>query len=138
MVILCVDDESAVLKSIRNQLKRHFGDKFAIEIAERADEALEVFQELSQEDFKIVIVISDWLMPGMKGDEFLVVVHQQSPKTIKVMLTGQADQKAIQNAFDNASLYKCLAKPWNEDDLVETIKKAIHMLAPKENTPESP
>lgn len=127
LVILCVDDETMVLKSIRDQLKRHFTSKqYIIEIAEGAEEALEIIDELDQEDEnKIVIVISDWLMPGMKGDEFLLNVHKRNPQTIKVMLTGQADESAIQNAKKNANLFKCIYKPWDEDHLVETIEKGL-------------
>lgn len=125
LVILCVDDEAMVLKSIRDQLKRHFSsDDYIIEIAEDAEEALEIIDEINR-DNKIVMVISDWLMPGMKGDEFLYNVHLKNPNVIKVMLTGQADEQAILNARNNANLYKCIFKPWDETNLVETIEKGI-------------
>ena len=42
-----------------------------------------------------IIIVSDWLMPGMKGDEFLIQVHQKFPHIVKVLLTGQADSEAI-------------------------------------------
>lgn len=126
LIILCVDDETMVLKSIRDQLKRHFGNKdYVIEIAEGAEEALEFIEELDKDQKKIVIVISDWLMPGMKGDEFLFTVHKISPDTIKIMLTGQADESAITNAKEKAHLYKCIFKPWDEKYLVDTIEKGI-------------
>lgn len=124
-VIICVDDETTVLRSIKDQLKRHFGKDYNIEIAERAEEAIEIIEELHEENVNVVIIISDWLMPGMKGDEFLVTVHKKHPRTIKVLLTGQADQQAIENARKNAELFKCLFKPWDEHTLVETIKKGI-------------
>lgn len=125
LVILCVDDEAMVLKSIRDQLKRHFSSEdYIIEIAEDAEEALEIIDEINR-DNKIVMVISDWLMPGMKGDEFLYNVHMKNPNVIKVMLTGQADEQAILNARNNANLYKCIFKPWDETNLVETIEKGI-------------
>lgn len=126
LVILCVDDESIVLKSIRDQLKRHFNsNEYIIEIAEGAEEALEIIDELQEEESQIVIVISDWLMPGMKGDEFLYNVHQRNPGAIKVMLTGQADEAAILNAREKANLFKCIFKPWDEDNLVETIERGL-------------
>lgn len=128
LVILCVDDEAMVLKSIKDQLKRHFSSKdFVIEIAEGAEEALEIIDEMEGEnENNIVIVISDWLMPGMKGDEFLYNVHMKKPDTIKVMLTGQADEIAIHNAKQKANLYKCIFKPWDENHLVETIEKGLN------------
>lgn len=134
LVILCVDDEAMVLKSIRDQLKRHFThQKFVIEIAEGAEEALEIIDELENEQNKIVIVISDWLMPGMKGDEFLSNVHKKNPAAIKVMLTGQADEKAILNARNEANLFECIFKPWDEKHLVDTIEQGLVNLDKPEN-----
>lgn len=126
LVILCVDDEAIVLMSLKEQLKRHFSGKmFSIEIADGPVEALEVLDELENESDKIVVVISDWLMPVMKGDEFLHLVHLRRPKTVKVMLTGQADEKAIDQARKNANLFDCIYKPWNVDELLSTIEKAL-------------
>ena len=58
------------------------------------------------------MVVSDWLMPGIKGDELLIKVHQKYPKIITVMLTGQADVDAVERAVEEADLYCCLYKPW--------------------------
>lgn len=124
-VILCVDDERIVLDSLSTQLKVAFGDEYFIEVAEDADEALEVIDELSEDSTKILVIVSDWLMPGMKGDEFLVLVHQKFPKVIKILLTGQADETAIERAKAQANLHCCLFKPWSDQELVETIKSAL-------------
>ncbi|HEY9851877.1 MAG TPA: response regulator [Leptolyngbyaceae cyanobacterium] len=124
-VILCVDDEKVILQSLRTQLKEAFGDTYNYEVAEDPDEALEVINELHEEGISIILVVSDWLMPGMKGDEFLIRVHQQFPQIIKVMLTGQADESAIQRAQAEANLHRCLFKPWSEAELVETIKSSL-------------
>ncbi|MFB8789248.1 MAG: response regulator [Potamolinea sp.] len=124
-VILCVDDERIVLDSLSTQLKSAFGNDYFIEVAEDADEALEVINELSEESSSILVIVSDWLMPGMKGDEFLILVHQKFPKVIKIMLTGQADEVAIQRAKDQANLHSCLYKPWSDQELVETIKSGL-------------
>ncbi|MBE9128248.1 MULTISPECIES: response regulator [unclassified Coleofasciculus] len=127
-VILCVDDEKAVLQSLRTQLMEAFGNDYAYEAAEDADEALEVIHELSEEDMSIILIVSDWLMPGMKGDEFLIRVHQQFPNVIKILLTGQADELAIQRAKDHANLHCCLFKPWSEAELIETLKSGLEQL----------
>ena len=74
-----------------------------------------------KEQLKRSIILSDWLMPGIRGDELLVRVHQRYPQIITIMLTGQADQTAIDRAHNEANLHKCLRKPWREEDLVNTI-----------------
>ncbi len=124
-VILCVDDELIVLESLRAQLREAFGDTYAYEIAQDADDALEVIDELHEENDHIIVIVSDWLMPGMKGDEFLIEVHQRFPKIVKVMLTGQADQEAIARAQAKANLHRCLFKPWSEAELIQTIQSGL-------------
>ena len=124
-VILCVDDEKIVLESFKRQLKAAFGDAYCYEVAQDADEALELMKELSEEAMIIIIIVSDWLMPGMRGDEFLIRVHQQFPNIIKILLTGQADESAIERTSIEANLYRCLDKPWSKEELVETIQSVL-------------
>jgi CheY-like chemotaxis protein len=127
-VILCVDDEVVVLNSLKRQLKNEFSDRYLYEIAENANEALELIEELQEDELDVIVIVSDWLMPGIKGDEFLVKVHQKFPKVVKILLTGQADESAIERAKQHAGLHKCLPKPWSEQELVETIKSGLAML----------
>jgi CheY-like chemotaxis protein len=124
-MILCVDDEQVVLQSLKTQLEEAFGDDYLYEVAEDADEALEVIDELNEDSLSVILIVSDWLMPGMKGDEFLIKVHQKFPKIVKIMLTGQADESAIKRVQEEANLHSCLYKPWSEEELVETIKSGL-------------
>ncbi|MGL5060184.1 MAG: response regulator [Microcoleus sp.] len=123
--ILCVDDEKPVLENLKEQLKSAFGNAYLYEMAEDTDEALELLEEFSEEEISIVVIVSDWLMPGMKGDEFLILVHQRFPKIVKILLTGQADEVAIERAIEHANLQLCLQKPWSEEELIATIKSAL-------------
>ncbi|MCB0478361.1 MAG: response regulator, partial [Crocinitomicaceae bacterium] len=77
--ILCLDDERTILTSLKGQLRRNFGSEYGYEFAESPEEALELIEELKQEDIDILLIVSDWLMPEMKGDEFLIKVHQKFP-----------------------------------------------------------
>lgn len=123
--IICVDDERMVLISLRDQLTRYLGNDFNIELAESAEEALEIFEELQEEEFEIPLLITDQIMPGMKGDELLIEIHSQYPKTLKILLTGQASGEAVGNAVNLANLYRYIAKPWDEADLKLTVAEAI-------------
>lgn len=127
-VILCVDDEKMILNSLKAQLKENLGADFKYETAENADDAMELIDELVDEGASILIIVSDWLMPGIKGDEFLINVHKKHPGIVKVMLTGQADHDAIQRAYKYANLLKCITKPWSEEELIETIKIGIEQI----------
>ena len=128
-VILCVDDEKIILTSLKTQLKERLGSEYIYEMSENAIEAMELIEELNDDDIGIIVIVSDWLMPGIKGDEFLIKIHEKYPNIVKVMLTGQADIKAIENAKKNANLYACLTKPWGVDVLVNTIKSGIEKLS---------
>lgn len=123
--IVCVDDENTILDSLGEQIENIFGNEYVYEMAENAEEGMEVVDELSSEDVDVLVIVSDWLMPGKKGDEFLIDVHRKYPNIVKVMLTGQADIEAIENAKEHANLHACLAKPWSAIELEKIIRNGL-------------
>ncbi|MEP6489141.1 response regulator [Microcoleus vaginatus GB2-A3] len=125
-VIICVDDEKTVLRSLKAELQEAVGNDYIIEIAEGGQEALELIEELLEDGDEIPLIISDHIMPDMKGDELLKQAHIISPKTIKIMLTGQADIEAIANAINSANLYRYITKPWQAEDLKLTVREALN------------
>jgi len=74
---------------------------------------------------EVIVIVSDWLMPGIKGDEFLIKLHATYPRTLKILLTGQANANSVGNIVNQAALYRYIAKPWDETDLILTVKAAI-------------
>ena len=124
-VLLCVDDEIIVLTALKDQLRRAFGNEFHIDVAESAEEALELLDELSGEGHRLLVIVSDWQMPGMKGDEFLVQAHRRFPTVLKIMLSGQAEHGAVERAKREGGLHDFLSKPWNATELVETITVGV-------------
>jgi response regulator RpfG family c-di-GMP phosphodiesterase len=64
-------------------------------------------------------------MPGMKGDDFLVEAHKRFPTVVKIMLSGQAEQAAVDRAKREAGLHEFLSKPWNAAELVEAINLGL-------------
>lgn len=128
IVIVCVDDEKIILNSIKAQLKENYGNQFIYETAENANDALEIIDELMKVINTKIIIISDWLMPVIKGDEFLIRVHKKYPRAIKILLTGQADELAIENSIKQANLYKCIRKPWLKTELLTTIDSGLLLL----------
>lgn len=125
LTIICVDDESIVLNALSDQIMNEFRNELTVETAESGLEALEVLDELLEDKYDIPIVIADFIMPGMTGDELLTQIYQRSPDTKSIMLTGQASLEGVGNAINNAHLYRFLSKPWNRDDLLLTIREAL-------------
>ncbi len=125
VAIVCVDDEEIILKSLGNQLKRSLGKDYDLELASSGREALSLCAELEAEGIAVALVISDQMMPGMSGDEFLVLLHADYPKTLKILLTGQAGADSVGKIVNAAALYRYIAKPWDETDLILTVKEAL-------------
>jgi len=129
LAILCVDDQEVVLESLTEQLSFHLSNICEIEAAESGEAALEILEELQKEGIEVPLIVADQIMPGMKGDELLIKAHARFPKTLHIMLTGQADAQAVGNALNFANLYRYLAKPWDETDLILTVKEALRRYA---------
>jgi CheY-like chemotaxis protein len=121
IAILAVDDERIILDSIRMQLEKNFNAKYLLEFAESADEALEIVDSLTNGGVKILLVISDYLMPGMKGDEFANILKNKFPNINIVMLTGQITSDVSTKLIDKNIILKIISKPWQENDLINVV-----------------
>jgi two-component system, NtrC family, sensor kinase len=119
--LLLVDDEENILRSLKRVLRR--GD-WHVETAPDAETALAMFSQFQPE-----VVLSDFRMPGLNGVEFLAKVKQLSPRTQRIMLTGQADQQAIEEAINRSEVFRFISKPWNDAQLVLTVKSAFEQHA---------
>ena len=106
-------------------LSNHFGAELQVEFAEGGAEALEIAAELSAQGKELSLVISDFMMPGMRGDELLVKLHENWPDTLKILLTGQSDLSGVKRAINHANLYRFLEKPFLNEDIVLTVRAAI-------------
>ena len=125
IVILCLDDEKIILNSIKTQLKEQYGNLLLYETAESAVEAMEIIEEIMTDLSVNLIIISDWLMPVIKGDEFLINVHKKYPKTLKILLSGQVDLESIEKTKREANLFKYISKPWAKTELFSCIDSGM-------------
>lgn len=125
LIVLCVDDEQTILQSLKSQLKDSLGSNYALEVADAGSQAMEIINEALDQGKEIPLVVVDYLMPGMRGDELLINIRKRSPETLCIMLTGQADLSAVANAINNEALFRFLAKPWNKEDLLKTMEEAF-------------
>jgi len=120
-IVMCVDDEEIILNSLEMDLSGT-GGEYQVELATSGPEALKLLDELLEEGHELAIVISDHIMPEMKGDELLVRIHQRFPAVVKILLTGQSQIDGVTNATNHAGLYRYIAKPWQKEDLILTLK----------------
>ncbi len=123
MAILCVDDEMIILLSLIQELRGAFGDEFVYEKATDAYRAYEIIDDLSLEGIQLILVIADWLMPGVKGDEFLETVRSRHPDVRAVMVTGHADADVIERLLSSGCVCDVLEKPWDHERLVAAVQR---------------
>lgn len=135
-VIICIDDETMILDSLKIELKKAFESQSLIETAESGPDALELIDELIEDGYPIAVVITDHFMPDMMGDVLLTHIHGLLPDALKIMLTGQANLEAVGNAIRYANLYRYIAKPWQPDDLRLTVSEALNSFAQKRQLAE--
>jgi response regulator RpfG family c-di-GMP phosphodiesterase len=116
--ILFVDDEPNILAAYQRQLRK----QFSVEIAVGPVAGLAALQ--NPRDF--AVVVADMRMPEMNGVEFLVRVKTAAPETVRMMLTGNADQATAIDAINEGSIFRFLNKPCPPETLVQALEAALH------------
>lgn len=116
--VLFVDDE----QSIRNAIERMFMERDDVRclFASSGPEGLEI---LGRED--VWVVVSDYLMPGMRGIEFLSKARSVRPNAVRIMMTAYADLSVAIDAINKSEAYRFVTKPWNNKELMDTIDEAL-------------
>ena len=119
--ILVVDDESRVVNAVRRIFATSSFIK--VECSTSPQEALSMVRKFAD----LHLVISDYLMPGMDGLEFLAEVSRIRPEIIRIILTGHADLETTLRAINEVGVYKFILKPWNNHDLYWTVIRALEL-----------
>jgi FixJ family two-component response regulator len=115
--ILLVDDDNNILDGYRRSLSR----EFVMETAMGGEQAL----KLDADNGPYAVVVSDMRMPGMDGIQLLSKIKAQSPDTIRVMLTGNADTETAINAINEGSIFRFLNKPCSKEMMAKTLTAAL-------------
>jgi DNA-binding NtrC family response regulator len=123
--IVCVDDEAIILFALKQELRANFGNKFIYETALNANKAYEIIDDLVNDGIKNILVISDWIMPGIKGDAFLIEINRKYPNIKGIIISGQAHIPAIENAKKECNLIAFINKPWVSSELINIIKETL-------------
>jgi signal transduction histidine kinase len=114
--ILIVDDDPLIIQSLEMVLERYF------EVYKVSDPFL-VFDILKNED--IDVLISDEMMPGMRGSELSEKVNREYPKICKIILSGNSDKKDIVRAINDGHVFSFLFKPVDINQLLQAVKRGL-------------
>ncbi|MCK9388879.1 MAG: EAL domain-containing protein [Sulfuritalea sp.] len=117
--LLLVDDEPQILSALKRLLRR---EGYSILAATSAQEGLELLA-----NHEVAVVMSDQRMPHMTGSEFLAKVRVMYPDTIRIILSGYTDLKAITDVVNRGEIYKFLEKPWEDAALLKILREAFRL-----------
>jgi len=117
--ILCVDDEANILSAMRRLLRSH---GYNLLFAESGKEGLSLMEQ-----HDVDLVISDMRMPEMDGAQFLTEVSERWPETMRILLTGYSDITSTIEAINKAQIFKYISKPWEDNDILLSIKRALEL-----------
>jgi response regulator RpfG family c-di-GMP phosphodiesterase len=115
--ILYVDDEVINLEL----LQLTFINEFRIITAGSAQEGLDLMEQHPD----IHVIISDLKMPVMNGLEFIKEIKRRYPEKVCMLLTGFLESEILLEGFNKELIFRYLMKPWNMQELGETIREAI-------------
>jgi response regulator RpfG family c-di-GMP phosphodiesterase len=127
ITILYVDDEENNLTSF----KATFRIRYNVITALSGDEALKILETKPVE-----LIITDQRMPNMTGIEFLEQVLEKYPDPMRLLLTGYADMTAVIDSVNKGKIFHYLTKPWNEEEVEKTLKRALEAYDEKQKMKE--
>jgi len=121
--VLYVDDEEHNLMAFRAAFRR----QFTVHTSTSGREALAILRQ-----HPIPIVVTDQRMPDMTGVQFLEAIIPEFPDTIRMILTGFSDVDAIIKAINTGRVYRYVTKPWDEQELLMTLRGAAALAESQE------
>jgi response regulator RpfG family c-di-GMP phosphodiesterase len=121
--VLFVDDEVHNLEAFKASFRRDF----QVYVSLNANDAMKLL-----ETEPIQIVLSDQRMPGITGVEFFEHIQQNKPEIMRMLITGYADINIVVDAVNKGKIFKYIQKPWNNEQLKESILQAYKVYTEQE------
>jgi two-component system probable response regulator PhcQ len=119
--ILLLDDEKNVLAALKRSLRQIYSEQeLDIETFTDAKAAIQRFASIN-----FNFVMSDYHMPIMNGVDFLCIIKEIQPLTVRMMLSASADFKTAIGAINEAEVFRYIPKPWVQDELNEVMQLAL-------------
>jgi len=115
--VLFVDDEAFILFSLRRYFRQH-----NIEVDVETD-CIKAVEMVKENNYKVII--SDFNMPTMNGADFMDVVKEISPNSVRLMLSAYISQETLLEIINKSEIFKFINKPWKDKELLSIIKDSI-------------
>jgi len=117
--ILLIDDQPDVLCAIGQLLRKNY----EVETATSGEEAL----ALCEEQGPFAVILADYGLPGMDGLEFLCVVQERWPETVRMVITGVTDFDFAVKAVREGQVFRLLTKPCDFNELTKAVGEGLHL-----------
>jgi response regulator RpfG family c-di-GMP phosphodiesterase len=115
--VLCVDDDANVLDALQRNLRK----QFTIDTAPGGEQALALIEQQGP----YAVIVADMRMPGMDGIQLLSKAREKAPDTVRIMLTGNADQQTAIDSVNQGRVYQFLTKPCPPEMLAMALRGGI-------------
>lgn len=117
--LLILDDEINILHTLKRVLRK---EPYRLITASRCDEALSIIESAPP-----TVILSDYLMPGMNGLQFMSEAKKKAPDALLLIFSGYADMDALVKAIQERGIYHFIPKPWEDDFLKLEIRRAMEL-----------
>jgi two-component system, probable response regulator PhcQ len=118
--VLLVDDEAEIVESLRRTLR---AQSYRVIGTTSPFDALDLCEREN-----VDLVVADIDMPGMNGLELVARIRRTHPHVVRILLTGDASLESALHAINEGEVHRYLTKPWNKDELRETLRLALDRL----------
>ncbi len=118
--IIIVDDDPDILDLLDRTLSSDDRVRYEIITVGDAESAIDM---MKKQDFDMII--SDHKMAGMSGVELLSRVIKKYPDMIRILITGYSELDLAKEAINRAKVHHYIEKPWNNQDIRDTIYGAL-------------
>jgi len=124
-IVLCVDDDPTILEALRASLRALLSGRAQVELCANATEARELVAEAQEDGLELAVIVTDEIMPDMRGHQLIGALAEIFPDARAIMLTGQAGAEDVGAAVNTGLLHAFISKPWNRAALDLTVLRAL-------------
>ncbi len=115
--LLVVDDDPNIISSLKRLLRR---EPIKIYTATGTEDAYEILARVD-----VCVIVCDLHLVGENGISFFEKVKKLYPRTVRILLTGNSSSDNLKDAINQGAVYKFIAKPWDNDEILDSLKKAF-------------
>ena len=124
-IILCIDDNIEVLKSLRFQLRQHLMRDIRIILAEGSEDALSTLDVLDLSRNDMLLIVSDWLMPNINGEDLIKLIEHRWGPIMTIVLSGHITPEAKERLVSLQQVISVMSKPWDGEKLTRLIARSF-------------